>query len=75
MKAQILYDAQNDGVISGEDMQEFFSQVTGKFSISGNAKVPTTPVKNLMRVSLDAQERNSPSMAGWCEQMRRKYGL
>lgn len=75
MKAQILYNAQNDGVISGSDMQEFFLEVAGEYSISGHAEIPTAAAKDLMRNSLDCQERNSPSMAEWCAKMRIRYKL
>lgn len=75
MKAQVLYSAQNDGVISGSDMQEFFLQTKGEYSISGNCDISKKGAVSLMKNSLDTQERNSPSMAGWCGEMRKKYKL
>lgn len=76
MKAKILYDAQNDGVISGEDMQEFFMQEFGRYSVSGNESLYTAlNGKMLIENSLQAQVANSPSMLEWARAMAEKYGV
>jgi len=76
MKAQILYKAQNDGVISGNDMQEFFLQEFGRYSVSGKETLHTAiNAKMLMANSLQAQVANSPSSEEWAKKMAKKYGV
>ena len=76
MKANTIYNAVNDGVISGKKAQEFFFDECEDYSLPGDYVLPNEDfAKKFLSGSLQAQVANSPSLYEWACEMAKKYGV